>query len=154
MGRRVSLLNLISIDEYMNVHYTHNEPPWCKKCHLVCTRDWSWFVQAVWKEMIIANMTVTSGRSHVDITPPRNSNNATELYGEKKGLQNMQQPSMLISLPRKQLYGSYEGTTINMNVNKRTGRRTQKQYWPWGRAQFTPCFHTIKIRLHRKITDK
>jgi hypothetical protein len=96
--------------------------------------------------MIIANMTVTSGRSHVDLTAPRNSNNATELYAEKKGLRNMQHPSMLIALPRKQLYGNYEGTTINMNVNKKNRETDSNKYRPWGRAQFTPCFHTIKIR--------
>jgi hypothetical protein len=33
---------------------------------------------------------------------------------------------MLIALPRKQLYGSYEGTTINMNVNKKNRETDSK----------------------------
>jgi peptidyl-tRNA hydrolase len=67
--------------------------------------------------MIIANITVTNGHSHVDLTSPRNSKHTTELYGEKKALLNMRHPSMLTALPRKQLYGNNEGTTINTNVN-------------------------------------
>jgi len=53
--------------------------------------------------MIIADITVTSGHSRVDLTAPRNSKHVTELYGEKKALLNMQHPSMLTALPRKQL---------------------------------------------------
>jgi len=117
MECQASVVNLVSIDDYMNIHYTHNKPPWCKKSHLVCTRDWNWLIQIVWKETIIADITVTCGHSHADLTAPRNSKHATELYGEKKGLLNMQHPSMLTALPRKKLYGNHEGTTINMNVN-------------------------------------
>jgi hypothetical protein len=78
--------------------------------------------------MMIADITVTSGHSHVDLRAPRNSKYATELYGEKKGLLNMQHPSMLTALPRKQLKGNHEGTTINMNVNiknRETDRETR-----------------------------
>jgi hypothetical protein len=70
--------------------------------------------------MIIADITVTSGYSHEDLTAPRNSKHATELYGEKRGLLNMQHPSMPTALPRKQLYGNHEGTIINTNVNTKS----------------------------------
>jgi len=105
--------------------------------------------------MIITDITVTSGNSHVDLTDPRNSKHATELYGEKKGLLNMQHPPMVTALPRRQLYGNHEGTTINMNVNTKNGETdTGTCIGPWGGAQLTPCFHATKIRLHREITDK
>jgi hypothetical protein len=70
--------------------------------------------------MIIADITVTSGHSQADLTDPRNSKHATELYGEK-GLLNMQHPPMVTALPRKRLYGNHEGTIINMNVNTKNG---------------------------------
>jgi len=44
MECQASVLNPVSIDEYMNIHYTHNKPPWCNKSHLVCTCDWNWLI--------------------------------------------------------------------------------------------------------------
>ena len=72
--------------------------------------------------MNIADITVTNGHIHVDLSAPRNSKHATELYGEKKGLLNMQHPSTLIALQPKQLYGN-----IKRNYNNHECKHKEQE---------------------------
>lgn len=155
MECQASVLNPVSIDKYMNIHYTHNKPPWRKKSHLVCTRDWNWLIPNR-----VKRNDYRRHHSHERIQP-RRSNSSEEfktchwtLWWEEritKHATSVYADSFTTKTAVRKPWRNYNKHECK---HKEQGDGHRNKYKPWGRPQLAPCFHAIKIRLHREITHK